>query len=127
MSVPSGRSSVAVADLDGDGRKDLLVGNTNGQLFFFRNLGTDAAPSFNGSVLIQVGGVPFDLSGSTRSRPFVGDFNGDGVPDILVGAADGLVRLLAGRQQTGGNGSDPRPRRWLVRPHVSGGSATVGR
>jgi hypothetical protein len=37
-----------------------------------------------------------DLSDEPRSRPFVGDFNADGTPDLLVGSADGTVRLYAG-------------------------------
>ena len=41
----SGRSSVAVFDLDGDGRKDLVVGDTNGAIVFYRNIGTDVAPA----------------------------------------------------------------------------------
>ena len=42
---PQRCASVAVTDLDGDGRKDLLLGNTEGKLLFYPNLGTDAAPS----------------------------------------------------------------------------------
>jgi hypothetical protein len=97
LQVPTGRASVAVCDLNGDGRKDLVVGNTEGQVFFYPNVGTDAGPVFDGSELLEVGGSPIDLEGSARSRPFVGDFNSDGVPDILLGAADGQVRLYRGQ------------------------------
>ena len=90
--VPTGRASVDVADLNGDGRKDLVVGNTEGQLLFYPNVGTDAAPEFVGNDVIEAGGSEVDLEGEPRSRPFVGDANGDGIADILVGAADGLVR-----------------------------------
>ncbi len=96
LTVPSGRSSVAVADLNGDGRKDLLLGNTEGQLLFYANVGTDAAPVFNGYEFVEAGGSPIDLLGTPRSRPFVTDYNRDGVPDIVLGAADGLVRLYLG-------------------------------
>jgi len=102
--VPGGRSSIAVADLNGDGRKDLLLGNTDGQLVFYQNAGTDVAPAFDQSQLLQADGTPIDLPGTPRSRPFVGDVNGDGTLDVLVGAADGLVRLYLG-QQTGPPGS----------------------
>ena len=96
LEVVSGRASVAVADLDGDGRKDLIVGNTDGQLFVYRNQGTDASPVFDGSEAILADGQPIQLSGSVRTRPFVGDYNADGVPDLLVGALDGLVRFYNG-------------------------------
>lgn len=90
--VPTGRASVDVADLNGDGRKDLVVGNTEGQLLFYANVGTDPAPQFAGYEVIEAGGTAVDLEGQPRSRLFVGDANGDGIADMLVGAADGLVR-----------------------------------
>ncbi len=50
-----------VYDWDGDGKKDLIVGLRDdsfsgckrGFVRFFKNIGTDDTPSFNGSVLIQ--------------------------------------------------------------------------
>jgi RHS repeat-associated protein len=99
LDVPTGRSSVAAADLDGDGRKDLLVGNTEGQLLFYRNIGFDSDPAFDGWELTEAGGTPVDLPEAPRSRPFLGHFNADGTLDILVGSEDGLVRLYVGEAQ----------------------------
>ncbi len=92
--VPAGRSSPVILDLDGDGQKDLLVGNTNGQLLFYSNTGTDDAPSFSGYVQMEVGGIVIDHAGSARSRPFVADWTDDGLPDVLYGADCGRVHLL---------------------------------
>jgi RHS repeat-associated protein len=89
----SGRASVAVADLNSDGREDLLAGDSDGKLRFYPNVGTHSAPGFDGWELVEVDGVPIDLPGQARSRPWVGDFDSDGMLDILVGAEDGLVRL----------------------------------
>ena len=97
LTVPGGRASVAVVDLDGDGRKDIVVGNTDGRILFARNVGTDAAPKFDNWDVVYSDGQPIDLPGTPRSRPFVGDYNSDGTLDLLVGAADGQVRLYTGQ------------------------------
>jgi WD40 repeat protein len=96
LSVSTGRSSPVIADFDGDGRKDLLTGNTEGQLFFYGNAGTDAAPAFSGYSAVTANGVNIDFAGSARSRPFVCDWTGDGRLDLLVGADDGKIHLYQG-------------------------------
>ncbi|MHC5115175.1 MAG: FG-GAP-like repeat-containing protein [Planctomycetota bacterium] len=93
LSVPTGRSSPIAADLDEDGRKDLLAGNTAGQLLFYANRGTDAAPEFAGYEYVRSDGVAIDLPGTPRSRPFLCDWPGGAPHDVLIGAQDGLVRL----------------------------------
>ncbi len=94
--VPSARSSPVILDLDGDGKKDMLVGNTDGQLLFYSNTGTDADPIFSAYALVEADGVPIDLPDSPRSRPSVCDWTGDGYPDVLIGASDGYIRLYQG-------------------------------
>ncbi|MGD9109358.1 MAG: VCBS repeat-containing protein [Phycisphaerales bacterium] len=103
LDVSFGRSSPVVLDVDYDGRKDLLTGNTNGQLLFYRNVGTDENPTFSGYVAVESNGVPIDLSGTPRSRPDVCYWTGDGYfgridayPDVLIGAYDGKVHLYQG-------------------------------
>jgi hypothetical protein len=96
LDVPSNRSSPAVLDLDDDGKKDLLAGNTNGQLLFYSNVGTDISPSFSGYSSVNSDGVPIDLPGTPRSRPFVCDWTGDNYLDVLIGAYDGKVHLYQG-------------------------------
>ena len=93
LRVPGDRSSPVLADLDGDGRKDLLTGNTEGQILLYINQGTDAAPLFADYMHVTADGVQIDLPGSPRSRPSVTDWTGDGLPDVLVGSGDGIVRL----------------------------------
>ncbi len=100
--VPSGRSSPVVLDLDGDGKKDLLTGNTEGELLLYINIGTDAKPKFSLLHLrVESDGVPINLAGTPRSRPFVCDWTGDGYPDVLIGAGDGKVHLYQSKGQAG--------------------------
>jgi len=98
--VPSQRSSPFIMDLDGDDKKDLLVGNTAGQLLFYSNVGTDSVPEFSGYVPVRSDGVPIDLPGSPRSRPSVCDWDNDGLLDVLIGAKvnsdTGFVHLYRG-------------------------------
>jgi hypothetical protein len=96
LSVPSVRSSPVVLDLDDDGKKDLLTGNTEGQLLFYSNVRTDADPCFSGYLFVESDGVPIDLPGTPRSRPFVCDWTGDNYLDVLIGASDGMVHLYQG-------------------------------
>jgi len=115
LAVPGKRASPVVLDLDQDGRKDILAGNTDGQLLFYRNVGTDAEPSFSDYELVESSGVPIDLPGSPRSRPFLCYWTGDGhfgpmdaYPDVLIGAGDGKVHLFRGLPEIGdmdGNGN----------------------
>ena len=116
--VPSNRSSPVILDLDGDGKKDLLTGNTEGQLLFYKNVGTDDKPEFSAYSLVESNGVAIDLPGMPRSRPSVCYWTGNGFfgpidnyPDVLIGSGDGKVRLYRGlpstKTQTGdldGNG-----------------------
>ena len=72
LQVPSGRSSPVLMDLDGDGRKDLLVGNTNGAILLYTNQGSDSTPSFSTYDYVAADGVENalqDLSALLGSRP----------------------------------------------------------
>ena len=89
------RSSPEILDLDCDGKKDILSGETYGTLLFYRNLGTDEEPVFGTSEAVESDGVAIDLV-STRSRPFVCYWTDDAYPDVLIGASDGKIHLYQG-------------------------------
>jgi hypothetical protein len=86
------RATPIVNDWDGDGKKDILVGNWEGNVTIYLNEGTDAAPVFNSSSLLQVGGIDFDIG--TRAAPRIYDWDGDGLKDILMGEKEGYVYFL---------------------------------
>jgi hypothetical protein len=52
-----GHSGPWVEDVDGDGRRDLVVGDFSGLFRFYRNEGTSAAPRYAAAVNLQAGGV----------------------------------------------------------------------
>ena len=51
-------SSVTTVDWNSDGKKDLIVGEGDGYVWFFANTGTDVDPVFNGGVKLYSGGQP---------------------------------------------------------------------
>ncbi|MHC4744394.1 MAG: hypothetical protein ACYS8Z_20975, partial [Planctomycetota bacterium] len=105
MDVAGDRSSPVIMDLDDDGKKDILTGNTLGQLLFYSNTGTDSDPNFAGYRMVKADGVEIDLAGYSRSRPFVCDWDDDGYPDVLIGgkanASTGFIHLYRSIPQPG--------------------------
>jgi hypothetical protein len=109
LMVPNGRSSPVVMDLDGDGKKDILTGNTDGLILFYKNVGTNSLPMFSGYSPVKSNGQPIGLLPiGLRSRPFVCYWTGDGhfgpkdgYWDLLVGYGDGKVHLYRGLPKRG--------------------------
>jgi len=91
--VPSLSASPELLDLDADGIKDLLTGNAEGQLLFYKGYEPWWSPVFSGYSPVESAGVAIDLPGTPMSRPFVCDWTGDGYPDVLIGANDGKIHL----------------------------------
>lgn len=78
------------------------------RFFAFGLLAAIACPAAAGEleppVQIQVGGKPVDVEREGHAAPFVGDFDGDGVRDLLVGQYhEGRLRIYRNR------GSDTSP------------------
>ena len=84
-----------VVHWDEDGRKDLLIGRSDGLVMVYLNVGTDAAPHFDRGARLQVGpaGSKTDIDVGSRAVPNAVDWNDDGRTDLVVGAIDGKLRL----------------------------------
>lgn len=84
----------ALVDIDGDSKRDLIVGNAcdgscvSGQLWYFRNTGTATSPEFT-LIDSAFGGV----SGNFSYAPVFADFDNDTDPDLVLGRGDGRVIL----------------------------------
>jgi hypothetical protein len=86
LTTVGAKSKPDFVDLDGDGDFDLMVGDNNGDLTYFENMGTVIAPSFG------VGQVnPFllsNVSGGSQNPDFV-DLDNDGDLDMMCGRVNG--------------------------------------
>jgi len=79
------RATPYVYDWDGDGLDDLLCGNGEGYVYFFKNIGTAQVPAYAAGKPVQAEGK--DLKLGIRSVVRIFDWDGDGVND-LVGSSD---------------------------------------
>ncbi|RJQ16097.1 MAG: VCBS repeat-containing protein [Nitrospiraceae bacterium] len=79
-------------DWNGDGRKDLVVGNKDGNIKIYLNTGTDASPVLASPYNLQVNGK--DFVALSRAAPKIYDWNRDGLKDILTGDLEGYVYYL---------------------------------
>lgn len=99
-----------VVDWDGDGKKDIVSGNSEGEILFFRNTGTKKTPAFAPGVPLKAGGRKIyiqpgyrdNVQGPDEARwgyacPTVADWNGDDLLDILMNDSTGKHTVYLNR------------------------------
>lgn len=78
----------ALADLDGDGDLDLVIGTWNEGVLLFRNDGNARAPRFT-----RVDEPLVDLTRGSHASPALADLDGDGDLDLLAGESSGEINV----------------------------------
>lgn len=81
---------ISCGDLNGDGHIDLLVGDNSGKLFYFKNTSLTGLSTFTMESSTFI--VPPSIWESVAA-PTVYDYNGDALPDLLMGLQSGYVNL----------------------------------
>ncbi len=92
ISADGGVAGPFVADWDGDGKLDLVLGCGSGRVVYYRNIGEKGRPQLAGGVTL-VEPLPARDQSNTRNptrsglnaKVCVADWNGDGRPDLIVG------------------------------------------
>lgn len=85
-----GHSGPTFADVDADGRRDLVVGSFDGKFRLFRNVGTNETPKFAAQEFLQAGGVDAQVQiyCCIGSSPQFVDLDDDGHLDLVSGSYD---------------------------------------
>ncbi len=84
----------AIADLDGDGDTDMLLGSAAGNLLYFENVAAAGAPA--DFVLADENFQ--DINAGAYSAPQLFDLTGNGLPDLVIGKRNGTLSFY---QNTG--------------------------
>ena len=75
-----------IADIDGDGTTDILIGNSGGTIHFYENTGTNASPSY---MLITTKFNSIDVG--SDAIPFAADVDANGKTDLFIGNSEGRI------------------------------------
>lgn len=85
----TGRVSPAFADLDGDSDEDMIVGLSNGKLYFYENSGGTGAMAFSvPQIQLKDNNGDF-ITVPNYATPELFDLDNDGLVDLIIGQGNG--------------------------------------
>ncbi|MBI4582128.1 MAG: VCBS repeat-containing protein [Planctomycetes bacterium] len=86
------QNGVRACDWNNDSRLDLIAGDTDGHVWYFRNVANNLYPVFATGEKLRAAGQVLSLMGSGgHARPSVYDWNNDGRKDLVVADGEGWV------------------------------------
>ncbi|MCZ2131430.1 MAG: T9SS type A sorting domain-containing protein [Bacteroidia bacterium] len=93
--------TIAIGDMDNDGLEDMVVGNIEGKILFFKNTSLNDSVN-NPTFLLKTNNLLGESVGS-YAAPAIFDYSQDGKPDLVIGKYDGYFAYYKNTS----TGSDP--------------------
>ena len=82
-----------MADWNGDGKQDMLVGDGEGYIHLYLDISTGAEPQLIASGKVKISEEELTVDGS--AVPFLVDWDNDGKKELLVGSQQGDIHLVS--------------------------------